>query len=360
MKWPTMHSIILSGDGPRNRLLSWLIVALVLFMLVAPFLGMGQAMLNTLIRIAIFVVLVASFDLLLGYTGLISFAHTMFFGIGAYAIGLTLERGGPYFSSLLIGVLFGLALTLILAWVIAIFSIRVRALFFAMITLAVAHVFYVVVTQQYVLTGGHDGKNFHIPKMLRPSNVIWRIENLDVSVTGSTLVYLGIILLCILCFLAMLKIVNSYFGCALMAIRENEFRAEAIGVDVLRCRVIVSCISACFACLAGCLYAVWVKYVSPDATMSIQIMLDILLMTVIGGMGTLYGAIVGSTLYVFAENYLKEVISALSLTAGDIPVLSAIANPDRWIFWLGLLFVLCIYYFPEGIVGRMRREIEHE
>ena len=108
------------------------------------------------------------------------------------------------------------------------------------------------------------------------------------------------------------------------------------------------------AVLAGALYALWLRYVGPDTTLSFAIMLDILLMVVIGGMGTMYGAVVGSVLFVFAQNYLQD---GLKLAAGaleGVPVLPQVFTPDRWLLWLGLGFVLCVYFFPSGVVGRWR------
>jgi len=349
-----LRDAILSGDTPRNRWLSGAIAALLIAMLLAPFLGAGQSLINALARIAIFMILVASFDLLLGYTGLISFAHTMFFGVGAYGIGLSASYLGANTGALLTGLGLSLAVSIGLAAVIGACSIRVRAIFFAMITLAVGSVFAILVTQYYEITGGHDGRNFQIPRFFRPVNVLVGPEVFGIALTGSTLVYFLIIVVSVACFLAMLRLVNSPFGRALQAIRENEFRAAAVGIDVFQFRILINCISASFACIAGCLYALWVRYVSPDTTMGTQVMLDILLMTVIGGMGTLYGAVIGSALFVLADTYLKGVISALAPSLDGVPVLSALVHPDRWIFWLGLMFVLCVYYFPEGVVGRLR------
>jgi branched-chain amino acid transport system permease protein len=355
MKYNSLLNRLLSGDTPRSRWLSGAIVLLLAVMVVAPLVGAGQPLMNALARVAIFIILVASFDLLLGYTGLISFAHTMFFGIGAYGVGLCSHYMGAGAGALIVGVASSLLIAMALAAVVGACSMRVRAIFFAMITLAVASVFAIIVTQYYEITGGHDGRNFQLPRALRPSNVLIEPSVLGTAITGSTAVYFATLATSAVCFLVMLRLVNSPFGRALEAIRENEFRAQAVGVNVLRFRIVINCVAAAFACVAGCLYAIWVRYVSPETTMGAQVMLDILLMTIIGGMGTLYGAIVGATLFVVAETYLKGAIAALSPMADHLPVLSSLINPDRWIFWLGLMFVFCVYYFPEGIVGRLRK-----
>ena len=355
MTFPVRLNRLLSGDKPESRLLSVAILCLFALVLVAPFLGAGQSFINAMARVAILVVLVASFDLLLGYTGIISFAHTMFLGIGAYGVGLASHFLGSGWLSIILGLVVSLIVAFVMAALIGLFSMRVRAIFFAMITLAVASVFVILVTQFYQFTGGHDGRTFQLPQVFRPANVLVDPDVFGVAINGSTIVYYLIVAVSACCFLAMLRIVNSPFGRALKAVRENEFRAEAIGLNVLNIRVLINCLAACLACVAGFLSALWLRYVSPESTMGTQVMLDILLMTVIGGMGTLYGAIVGAGIFVLAETYLKLAIAMASDSIGSVPVLAAVVHPDRWMFWLGLMFVLCVYYFPEGIVGRLRK-----
>ncbi len=136
--------------------------------------------------------------------------------------------------------------------------------------------------------------------------------------------------------------------------RDNEFRAEAIGYRVVVYRTISSVLSAMFACLAGCMLALWLRYNGPDTSLSFEIMMDVLLIVVIGGMGTMYGAIIGSVVFVVAQGYLQALLKFGSEATSAVPVLSALLSPDRWLLWLGLLFVLSVYYFPTGVVGRLR------
>ena len=121
------------------------------------------------------------------------------------------------------------------------------------------------------------------------------------------------------------------------------------------CRT-ASVLSALFATLAGAMLAIWLRYNGPDTSLSFEIMVDVLLIVVIGGMGTLYGAIVGATLYVLAQNYLQALMGAVSTAAGDagLPLLPALFHPDRWLLWLGILFIASVYFFPTGIVGKLR------
>jgi branched-chain amino acid transport system permease protein len=113
-------------------------------------------------------------------------------------------------------------------------------------------------------------------------------------------------------------------------------------------------VAALVAALAGALMALWVRYVGPDNTLGFKVMTDILLIVVIGGMGTMYGAVIGATLFILAQNYLMALMSKASTALEGVPLLAAALHPDRWMLWLGVLFILSIYFFPIGIVGKLR------
>jgi len=347
----TMLRAILSGDFPQSRVLAAALLVIFFALAAAPFLFPGTQSLNVAAKICYFVVLAASYDLLLGYTGIVSFAHTMFFGIGGYGAGLALYTWGPTWTSVLIGTLLGLGLAVVLALIIGLFSLRVRAIFFAMITLAVASAFAILASQLSWLTGGEDGRTFRVPEVLRPGYSL--LEAGAFSINGRIITYYLIFLAALVLFLGMLRVVNSPFGRVLQGIRENEFRAEALGYRTIVYRSIVNCLSAAMATLAGVLAALWLRYTGPAVTLSFDIMLDILLMVVIGGMGTLYGAVIGATIFILAENYLQALMGALSKSAAGLPVLPQLFDPDRWLLWLGVLFVLSVYFFPAGIVGKL-------
>jgi branched-chain amino acid transport system permease protein len=349
-----MLTRILSNDLPRSRVLAVLLIVLVLGLAFAPFLVPGVKALNVAAKVLIFIALVVSFDLLLGYTGIVSFAHTMFFGIGAYGVAIAFTRLGASWGALVAGLVGALFISLLLALVIGLFSLRVKAIFYAMITLAVASAFLTLASQLSDLTGGEDGLSFRVPQLLTPGFRLFEQDVLGVAVNGRIVTYYLIFLTVALMFLALLRIVNSPFGRVLQAIRENDFRAEALGYRTVVYRTLSNVISAGFATLAGGLLALWLRYNGPDTSLSFEIMLDILLIVVIGGMGTLYGAIIGSTLFLLAQSYLQDVLKALGSAMEGWPLLPAIFTPDRWLLWLGLLFVLSVYYFPTGIVGRLR------
>ncbi len=349
-----MLKTLVSGDTPRSPILLAILIVILICLAFAPFLFPGVRSVDTAARICIFIVLVASYDLLLGYGGIVSFAHTMFFGLGAYGVALASTHMGRGFDALLVGSVAGAGLAALLALVIGLFSLRVRAIFFAMITLAVASAVAVLVSQLSTLTGGEDGLSFKIPRALGPAFKFMDGEIFGVKANGKLLKYYLVFISCFVLFLLMLRVVNSPFGRVLQAIRENDFRAEAIGYRVVHYRVAATCLSAAIAALAGALYAVWLRYVGPDTTLSMEIMIDILLMVVIGGMGTMYGAVIGATLFVLAQNYLQNVLSLAGESVSTMPLLPDLLNADRWLLWLGVLFILSVYFFPTGIVGRLR------
>ena len=349
-----MLTRLISNDFPRSRPLAVVLVLLLVALAFAPFLFPGVKALSVAAKILIFVVLVASFDLLLGYTGIVSFAHTMFFGIGAYGIAIATTHLGPTWTALAVGLGSALALSLVLALAVGLFSLRVRAIFFAMITLAVAAAFQTLASQLSDITGGEDGLTFKVPELLSPSTEFFEEPFLGVMIDGRLLTYYVLLFTALLALLALLRVVNSPFGRVLQAIRENEFRAEAIGYRVVVYRTVSSILSALFACLAGAMLALWLRYNGPDTSLSFEIMLDVLLIVVIGGMGTVYGAAIGAALFLAAQSYLQDLLKLASEAASALPWLSALLSPDRWLLWLGLLFVLSVYYFPTGVVGRLR------
>ena len=346
---------ILSGDWPRSRILSAVLVLTLAGLACVPFLTSGARPLNTAATICVYIVLVASYDLLLGYTGIVSFAHTMFYGIGAYGIGLGLASvDEPTWTAALTGLGLALLLALALALVVGLFALRVRAIFYAMITLAVASSFAVLASQLSDFTGGEDGKTFSVPALLAPGFRLFDTDVLGRTIDGKVITYYMVFVGCLLLFLFLLRVVNSPFGRVLQAIRENAFRAEALGYRTVLYRIWANCIAALVAALAGALMALWLRYVGPKTSLGFEVMTDILLINVIGGMGTMYGAVVGATLFILAQNYLKALMGQASSALEGIPLLAAALHPDRWMLWLGVLFILSIYFFPIGIVGKLR------
>jgi len=353
-RWRRRLDTLLSGDRPGGVLLDGLLLAVLVGLALTPFLFPGTRSVAVAARICIFVVLAASYDVMLGYTGIVSFAHTMFFGIGAYGVAIALTRLGVGWAAVLLGTGAGVALAVVLAAAIGLLSLRVRAIFFSMITLAVASLAQLLATQLRDITGGEDGLTFSVPQVLTPGFRLIEGTVLGVRVDGRLVTYYLIFAVSLALFLLMLRIVNSPFGRVLQAIRENAFRAEALGYRTVVYRTLAGALSAAMAALAGALMALLLRYNGPAATLSFDVMVDILLMVVIGGMGTLYGPVVGAVVLVMAEYYLQPAMVTIAGALVGWPLLPALFDPDRWLLWLGLLFVLIVYFFPSGIVGKLR------
>lgn len=340
------------------RLVVLAIAALLLF---APFLFQDVRSLEVAAKLCIFIVLVASYDLLIGYTGIVSFAHTMFFGFGAYGVAIFLKQWGAGWDAIFVGSLAGIAVSLAVAVVIGLLSLRVKAIFFAMITLAAASVALVLASQLSDFTGGEDGMTFRTPSLFKTATKLLVDEDnkvvrlFGVKLNGKLAAYYFVFLSCLTLFVLMLRLVGSPLGTVLKSIRENEARAEAIGYRVVAYRTFVFCAAAVAASLAGSIYAVWLKYTGPDTTLSFSIMIDILLMVVIGGMGTMWGAVIGAVLLVMAQYYLRDLMGVAAEATANLPLIPDILNPDRWLFWLGIIFILLVYFFPAGIAGSIMK-----
>ena len=349
-----MLTKLFSGDLPRSRALTAMLIVIFIGLVLTPFVFPGTRSLNVAAKVAVFVLLVASYDLLLGYTGIVSFAHTMFFGIGGYGVGIAMAELGPTWDSLALGIALALAVSALLAMAIGLLSLRVQAIFFSMITLAVASFFQILASQLSDFTGGEDGLNFKLPALLQPGTKLLDKLLFGVEVNGRLLAYYIVFFAALALFLVLLRVVNSPFGRVLLSIRENAFRAEALGYRTVVFRTVANCLAAVMATAAGVLYAIWLRYTGPDTTLSFNIMIDILLMVVIGGMGTMYGSVIGATLFVVAQNYLQDLMKIASDAVSGVPLLPNLLHPDRWLLWLGVLFIICVYSFPWGIVGRLR------
>ncbi len=348
---------LLSGDRPGHPAVAGLLVVMVVALAAAPWLFPGIGALNAAGRICIFAVLAGSYDILLGYTGIVSFAHVVFFGIGAYAVAYPLSLGWTGWGAVLVGALVGVTLSAAAAAAIGLLSLRVRAIFFSMITLAVASFAQLLATRLRGITGGEDGLTFSVPRVLSPGFRLLPHPLLRVRIDGRVLTYELIVVIGLVLFLLMLRIVNSPFGRVLQAIRENEFRAEALGYRTIVHRTLAGVLAAAIASLAGGLLALQLRYVGPDTTLSFATMIDILLMVVIGGMGTLYGAALGAAVIVLAQTFLQPAMQGLSDAAAGLPLLPVLVHPDRWLLWLGVLFVLIVIFFPAGIVGTLRARV---
>jgi len=334
---------LLSDDLPRSRVLAAMLAATLAALALAPFLFPGTRSLNVAAKICVFIVLVASYDLLLGYTGIVSFAHTMFYGIGSYAIAIALYAMGPTWAGVATGIVIGLPLAALLALCIGLFSLRVQAIFFAMITLAVASAFLVLASQLSRLTGGDDGRSFRLPELLRPGTVLISKDVLGFEFNGRTLTYYIVFFGAAAMILTLLRIVNSPFGRVIQAIRENESRMEAVGYPVFRFKLAAFTIAGALGGLAGALLANQNSYVNPGIlhwTESGKLMI----MVILGGVGHLYGGIIGAIGLLGLEELLaNHKIEWLAAMYPNYQQHSLLA--------VGVVLLVVVLYAPQGIAG---------
>jgi branched-chain amino acid transport system permease protein len=352
---PNMLDRLLSHDLPRSRWLALRCCSSVLALAVAPFLFPGSKALSVAAKMLVFILLVASYDLLLGYTGIVSFAHTMFFGIGAYGVAIASTRMGPGWAAVLSGTRGGAGRC---RWAVAADRPVLAA------------------REGDLLRDDHAGRGHGVPdpglaavrlhrRRGRPDLQEPRVccspsfEPFDNRCWGG-----GRRQGCFTYYLLFVAVAAAVPGAA--AHRQLALRPRAAGDprerlprrgDRLPHRGLPHLVQRAVGAvrhLAGALLALWLRYVGPDTTLSFEIMLDILLIVVIGGMGTMYGAVVGAALFVLAQNYLQDLLKLGASALEGVPVLSAAVTPDRWLLWLGVLFVLSVYHFPTGIVGRLR------
>jgi branched-chain amino acid transport system permease protein len=306
------------------------------------------------IKIALFATLAASYDILIGYTGTVSFGHGMFFGFGAYAVALALGKlGAPTYGHLALGLAAGVGVSAAVALLVGLFSLRVKALFFAMITLAFAEFAQILAIQWSQLTGGEDGLSPRLPGVFAPSFATGRV--LGVPITGRIVTYYVVLAGCLGLFLVMRRFVHSPLGRTLQAIRDNELRAEALGFRTFVFQSIASAFGSVVATVVGGGYALWVGYVNPESALSLQLMLDVLLMVIIGGIGTLYGAAIGAGVLLAARTFLPD-LRTLGAAIGSGGWGAEIVRrlTERWLLYFGILFVLVVFFFPKGVIGTVR------
>ena len=339
-----------TGD-PTVYLRLALLAAFALTPLVAP----TFQLVDLVLKIALFATLVASYDVVIGYTGIVSFGHAMFFGFGAYAVALAIGRlGAPTYGHLLAGFAVGIACSAVVAVVIGAFSLRVKAIFFAMITLAFAEFALILAVQWSRLTGGEDGISPVLPGVFAVGWDGGRV--LGVALTGRLVTYYAVLATCVLLFLSMSRFVHSPLGRTLQAIRDNELRAEALGYRTFVAQIISSSFASVVATVLGGCYAMWVRYVNPESTLGIPIMLDVLLMVIIGGIGTLYGGVIGAAFLLTARTLLPDLKAWTAVIAPGSDLVQRLA--ERWLLYFGILFILVVFFFPKGVLGTIRERLD--
>lgn len=268
-----------------------------------------------------------SLNFLLGYTGVLSFGHAAYFGLGAYGAGMIIRYVVPSTgAALLAGTLVGTAAAALIGPLI----IRLRGVYFAMVTIAFGQVFYFIAFRWSAVTGGDDGLTGWTRKPLDLG-----FARIDILHNADAFYYLALA-----CFAVavgvMAFLLRSPFGRSLIAIRENEQRARFLGIPVDRHIWISWTISCCFVSLAGALYALLNNFVDPRALYWTQSG-DFVIMAVLGGMRSFWGPLLGAAIFVVLQDYLSS-------------------QTENWMSFLGLFFVLVVLFFPRGILGMIRRK----
>ncbi len=300
-------------------------IGILLVMLLFPYVNDSRSMLILLTQIFIFAIFAMSFDILLGYTGIVSFGHCMFFGIGAYSTALIFNRMEPTLVNFFLGLCLGIVISALVSYVIGLLSLRLKSHFYAMLTLAVSQLFLVLAEKWRGLTYGGDGFTFSVPDLFKDRTSFYYITLLSVAAV----------------FILLKLFTESSTGKVLKAISQNEQRVEAIGYKSLHYKLIASVIAGIAASLSGAFYAVSLRFINTNV-FSIEVTLDALLMTMIGGLGTLAGAIAGAGIIEFLRHYLSEL-------AAHHPIF------ERWTIFLGFLYIVVLLGFPSGLAGAIRK-----
>lgn len=289
--------------------------ALVILALVAPFIGLYPVLLMKVMCVAIFA---CAFNLLFGYTGLLSFGHAAFFGSAAYATGWLIRASGV---SPEIGVLFGVVVAAVLGLVIGLIAIRRQGIYFAMITLALAQMVYFVCLQA-PFTHGEDGLQGV------PRGRLIGLLSLDSDLT----MYYVVFAVFVATFLVIRRIVYSPFGQILKAIRENEPRAISLGYAVNRYKLLAFVLSASLAGLAGSMKTLVLGFASLT-DVHWQTSGEVILVTLLGGLATFLGPVLGSSIVITLQDTLADRVGS-------------------WVtVIIGVIFVACVLLFRRGIVG---------
>ena len=300
------------------------VLAVLVVLLIFPFVLPYQALAANILIYGLFAL---GFNLVFGYAGVLSFGHAAFFGIGAYGTGIAIVHfAAPWYLAIPLGVV----AAGVTAMIMGALAIRTRGIYFAMVTLALAQCVYYIVYQLDGWSGGEDGL----------TGVTVRQVDLGLmhfSLFNPTAKYFFILAFVAVAIYVFSRILASPFGAVLEAIRENEDRARACGFDVRLTKWIAFVISGLFCGLAGALYAIHLSVV-PIEVLHYHMSGQVVMMALLGGMGTFFGPFIGATVFLL----LEDVVTTLT---------------SHWQLVLGLVFMACVLFFPRGIWGSILRWI---
>ena len=306
----------------------WTGFAIILALLVAAPLVLPEFWQRFVTEILIWGLLAMSSDILIGYTGMVSFGHSAFFGLGMYGAAAALLTVRP--PNLWLALLYGLVGAGAVAVFVAYFSTRLRDIYFAITTLVFSQIFYVVIFTWTAVTGGENGLTFRRPDLA--------IAGLVALPFTANALHWFVVAVVMASYLILRRITQSPFGMVLQAIRENEPRTRAIGYAVERYKIVAVMLSGLFAGLAGILYALQNKFAAPDFVFFL-ISGEVVIWNVMGGMGTLVGPIAGAAFFLLLREGLSRFFTEYYL----IPV--------------GVIFTAMVIFVPQGLLGFLKRRL---
>ncbi len=310
----------------RHAVVYWTAFSVILALLIVAPLVLPEWWGRFLTEILIWGLLAMSSDLLIGYTGMVSFGHSAFFGLGMYGAAAALLTVSP--PNLWVAIACGLAAAAGVAGFVAYFATRLRDIYFAITTLIFSQIFYVIIFTWTEVTGGENGLTFSRPALAIPGL-------LSVPFTAETLHWF-VLAVTAGSYLVLRRITRSPFGMVLQSIRENEARTRAVGYPIERYKMVAVMLSGLFAGLAGVLYAVQNRFAAPDFVFFL-VSGDVVIYNVVGGIGTLVGPIVGAASFLL----LREGFSRFFTQYYLIPV--------------GVIFIAMVIFMPQGLLGFARR-----
>jgi branched-chain amino acid transport system permease protein len=279
-------------------------------------------------EILIWGLLAMSSDILIGYTGMVSFGHSVFFGLGMYGAAAALLTVKP--PNLWVTLVYGLVGAAVVAAFVAYFATRLREIYFSITTLVFSQIFYVIIFTWTEVTGGENGLTFSQPPL--------SFLGLYSARFTSTTLHWFVLAVVAISFLLLRRITQSPFGKVLQSIRENEPRTRAIGYSVERYKIVAVMLSGLFAGLSGILYALQNKFAAPDFVFFV-ISGEVVIFNVMGGMGTLVGPVAGAAFFFLLREGLSRYFTEYYL----IPV--------------GIIFTAMVIFMPQGILGFLRRRL---
>jgi branched-chain amino acid transport system permease protein len=312
----------------RSNTAYWVAFWIVMAALVVAPLVLPEFWRRFLTEILIWGLLAMSSDILIGYTGMVSFGHSAFFGLGMYGAAAALLSVRP--PNLWVALVYGLAAAAVVAVFVAYFSTRLREIYFSITTLVFSQIFYVIIFTWTEVTGGENGLTFRRPALSIPGLF-------SIPFDSNTLHWFVLAVVTV-SYLVLRRITQSPFGMVLQSIRENEPRTRAIGYAVERYKMVAVMLSGLFAGLAGVLYAVQNRFAAPDFVFFV-ISGEVVIFNVMGGVGTLVGPIVGAAFFLL----LREGFSRFFT--------------EYYLIWVGLIFTAMVIFMPQGLLGFWRRRL---